>query len=124
MRPLEREILEYLQPTCGGDPIQFVGLGIYDFQLAYCPIRSIKTMEKAVFSLRNIRYVWEEGPSEIPVWLLIGQTPSAFEIASPFALRMNLVSGDWVEFYCDDSPYEKLIIDFGPKDDVIVMEVY
>ncbi len=123
MRPLEPEILEHLMPTCGGDTIHFIGLGIYDFQLAYSTI-SVQTMERAVFSLRNVKYVWEEGPSEIPVWLLIGQTPSGFEITSPFALRMNLVSGDWVEFYCDARPYEALRIHFGPKDGAIVMEIY
>lgn len=124
MRPLEPEILEHLRPTCRGDPIHFIGLGAYDFQVAYSTVRRIQAMEKAVFSLRGVKYVWEEGPSEIPVWLLIGQTPSDFEIVSPFALRMHLMSGDWIEFYCNDSPYEALIIDFGPRGDAIFMKIY
>lgn len=81
-------------------------------------------MEKAVFSLRGNTYTWEEGPTDIPVWLLVGQIPTSFEITSPFALRMNLASEDWVEFYCDDSPYEALIIDLGAEDGSIVLEIF
>lgn len=124
MRPLEPGVLDHLMPTCGGDPIHFVGLGIYDFQVAYSTVRRLQTMTKAVFSLRGTTYVWEEGPSEIPVWLLVGQTPSGFELASAFSLRMSLASGDWVEFHCDDGPNEALIIEFASEDNAIVMAVY
>lgn len=124
MRPLEPDILEHLKPTCDGEPIHFVGLGIYDFQVGYSSVRRIQTTAKVVCSLQGQTFAWEEGPSNMPVWLLVGQTPSSFELTSPYALRMNLASGDWVEFYCDDSPYEALIIDFGIKDGAIVMEIY
>lgn len=124
MRSLNPELLEFLTPTCDGGPIHFIGLGDYDFHIAYSTVRRIQTMVKAKFLLQGVKYVWEGGPTEIPVWLLIGQTPSNFEISSPFALRMNLTSGDWIEFYCDESSYEALIIDLGLKDGVIAMEVY
>jgi len=124
MRRLDETILDTLAPTCTGDPIHFVGLGAYDFQIGYADVQRLQTMEKAVFSIQGRTYEWEFGPCDVPAWLLVGQVPASFEITSPFALRLNLVSGDWLEFYCDDSPYETLIIDLGMKDGMLWLEIF
>lgn len=123
MRPLNPEIIGHLNPTCDGEPIHHIGLGAFDFQLSYSKFR-IQTMERAVFSIDGRTYDWQDGPSSIPVWLLINQTPESFELATQFALRMKLKSDDWVEFYCDHSPYETLIIDFGMRDRAQVLEIF
>lgn len=124
MRRFEPDILVHLNKECNRDPIHFVGLGAYDFQLAFAGIESVKTREKAVFSISGKTYSWEEGPADVPVWLLIGQTPLSFELGTPFALRMNLDSGDYVEFHTEESQCESTIIYFGKSGDAEVMEVF
>ena len=124
MRTFDDTILVPLNAICRKDPIHFVGLGAYDFQLSFGDINRIMTKEKAVFSLRGTVYSWEEGPADIPVWLLIGQTPERFELGSPLALRLCLDSGDYVEFHTTEEPFEAVIIDFGGQDGALVMEIY
>jgi hypothetical protein len=124
MRKFDNDILPHLNQECKGEAIHFVGLGAYDFQLSFGGLVRIQTMEKAAFSLNNRQFTWEEGPNEIPVWLLIGQTPESFELPTLLTLRMNLRSGDYVDFFTDESPYEAVIIEFTPQGDSRVMEIY
>lgn len=125
MRSLESKIVEYLSPTCDGEPIHAILLGMFDFQISYSIIERIQAMNKVAFSLREKNYVWNGGLCEAPVWLLVGQVPKSFEIITKFTLRMNLASGDYVDFFCDDSPFEDLIIDFGINEDgARVMEIF
>ncbi|MEO1019657.1 MAG: hypothetical protein AAFY56_18490 [Pseudomonadota bacterium] len=118
------DILDRLNKVCKNEPIHFIGLGAYDFQLSFEGIDRIQTMEKAVFSFGGDHYTWEEGPANIPVWLLIGQIPTKFELPTPLVLRMNLVSGDYVEFYTAEHKYEATVIDFGLQDDMRIIEIY
>jgi hypothetical protein len=124
MRCFDPQILPHLNAECNGDPIYHIGLGDYNFQLSFAGVERIQTNEKAVFSIRGKLYSWEDGPTDIPVWMLVGQMPTGFALESPYALRMNLASGDYVEFYTDDCPYEVVVIDFGIRDNARVMEVY
>jgi hypothetical protein len=124
MRCFDPQILIHLNAECSGDPIHHIGLGDYSFQLAFAGVERIQAMEKAVFSIHGKIYTWEDGPSDIPVWVLVGQIPTGFALASSHALRMNLASGDYVEFYTDESPYEVVMIDFGIRGDARVMEIY
>jgi hypothetical protein len=124
MRPFNTDLLDHLNVECNGDPIHFLGLGVHCFQLAFSSIAGIQTMTKAVFSLRGKIYSWEAGPSDIPVWLLVGQTPTHFELPTVLALRLNLASGDYVEFHTDERPYEAVIIDFGKRMNAAVMEIF
>ena len=122
MRKYDREILDQLNNGFTGEPIQFVGLGAHDFQVSF-GVR-IQNETKVVFSLRGNSYSWEEGPTDIPAWLLIGQIPERFELPTDFVLRMCLASGDYVEFHTDEQLYESTTIDFGERDGVQVMEIY
>ncbi len=123
MREFDSSVLEYLNKLCNGDCIEDIGLGIYNFSISFNRIRSINTMLKASFFIEGHNYSWEEGPSSIPVWLIIGQIPKHFELPSPFALRMCLLSGDYVEFYTDVSPYESTTIEII-GDDGIMLDVF
>ena len=124
MRCFDLQTLILLNAECNGDPIHHIGLGDYDFQLAFAGVERIQAMLKAVFSIRGTIYTWEDGPSDTPVWMLVGQIPTGFTLASSYALSMNLASGDYVEFYTDESPYEVVIIDFGIRGDARLMDIY
>jgi len=123
MRAFDPIILEYLKPECGRDPIHFIGLGFFDFQIAVNNVR-LQSTEKMKFQIDQFEYVWVEGPSETPVWRLVGQTAKSFELRDNFTLRMSLESGDFLEFVVSEEPYESLIIDFGTQDGKRVVEVY
>jgi hypothetical protein len=125
MRPFDAHILEILNRGCDDSPIETISLGIHDF--AVCPSGgpSIMTRFKAVFYLKGRSHVWEEGPTDIPVWLLAGQVPVRFDLPTPFALRMHLASGDHVEFHTTERNIEATIFDFGTREDgAHVMEIY
>lgn len=124
MKRFDPERLNHLNRECNGEPVYFVGMGAYDFQLSFANIDRIQTKVKAVFSIRGNQYFWAEGPADTPIGLLVNQIPVKFELPTPFALRMNFASGDFVEFYTDEDPYEAVIIDFGTREDARMMEIY
>lgn len=124
MRAFDNNILEHLNGSCQGEAISFVGLGAYDFQLTYPSISRLQATFKVVFSLQGKTYTWQEGASAAPVWLLIGQIPTQFTIPSPYILRMNLQSGDWVEFHSEESPYECMAVEIGPAGDTFIAEYF
>jgi hypothetical protein len=105
MRLYNEAFLSELGPALGGDPISFIGLGAYDFQLASGKLH-IQNMLRVDFCLQGVEYTWESGPCACPAWLLIGQTLADAVLESPTALRLILASGDWVRLHTDDSAYE------------------
>lgn len=124
MRAFSEEIVKLLDAQCNGDAIHFVGLGSFDFQVAFSGLRRIQTTTKAGFLLRGSAYEWHNGPTDLPVWLIIGQVPLRFERPTTLTLRMCLASGDHVDFFTDESGYEAALIEFEHRDDGVVMEVF
>jgi len=124
VRAFNEQIVKLLNDECNGEPIHFVGLGGFDFQVAFGAVRRIQTETRAEFFLRGRAYEWNEGPTELPVWLVIGQVPQRFELPTSLILRMCLASGDFVDFFTDEEPYEAAIVEFEPRGDGIVMEVF
>ena len=124
MKKFDTGILDALNKECRGEPINFVGLGAHNFQLSFGGLQQIQTEEKAAFLLNEKSYTWSEGPTEVPVWLLVGQTPISFRLPDPFTLRMCLKSGDFVEFYTAQHEYESTVINFGEKEGMRVVKVF
>ena len=124
MRKFDPEILKYLNKECNGEPVHFVGLGIYDFQISFGYVNRLQTMEKAIFSINGEHYIWEEGPCDIPVWRLVGQVPSHFELPTLLALRLCFISNDFVEFHTAEHQWESTIIDLGFRDDIQQLDVF
>lgn len=124
MRAFNEEIVRLLDGQCNGEPIHFVGLGSFDFQVAFSGVRRIQTTTKAGFFLQGKSYEWDNGPTDLPVWLIIGQVPQRFELPTTLTLRMCLASGDYVDFFTDESRYEAAVVEFGARDDGVVMEVF
>jgi hypothetical protein len=123
MRAFVPEIIEHLAPECGGDPIHFVGLGMFDFQISFNNVR-LQSTEKMRFQIERAGYEWAEGPSDAPVWRLIGQVAKAFELRDRMTLRLNLQSGDFIEFVVSESPFESFLADFGMHNGKRVLEIY
>jgi hypothetical protein len=123
MRTFDDNIIDVLNHECSSDDVHYVGLGKYDFQLSFGYLR-LQTYHKAGFYLSGQLGIWEQGPSEIPVWKLVEQTPSSFELINPLTLRLNLASGDYVEFHSDEAPYEAVLIEKTSNSDADFMEVY
>lgn len=112
-----------MNPYCKGEEIHYVGLGRWDFQLAFGDLR-IRNEHKVSFVLDGSNYTWEEGPNSIPVWTLIGCIPESFSLDSPEVLTMHLRGGNSVFFYTEESPYECCIVEFPRKNNCDVMEVF
>lgn len=123
LRKFDSSVPKYLDKLCNGDPIESIGLGIYNFSISFGRIRSINAMLKVAFFLEGRTYEWEEGPTAIPVWMIIGQVPERFELPTPFVLRMWLASGDYVDFYTDENPYEATTIEIM-GDGVTMLDVF
>ena len=124
MRAFDASIAELLNGECNSEAIHFVGLGLHDFQMSFGKVRRIQSEYKVAFCIRGKTAIWHEAPLAIPVWTLLGQTPLSFVVSDSLILRMNLDSGDHVEFHPDEGPYESLIVELSGKDEAIVMEVY
>jgi len=119
MHLFKQEITALINPYCKGEEIHYVGLGRWDFQLSFDSLR-IQNQRKVRFILKDKKYVWEEGPNEIPVWMLVGQIPENFILDSSDVLTMHLRGGDTVSFYTEESPYECCIVEFSNN----VLEVF
>ena len=125
MRQFDSQIVQYLNGKLDGEPIHYIGLGLFDFQVSFGSIRSIQGEEEVRFFINNTQYTWKEGPCDIPVWLLAGQIPVKFELQSPLVLRINLASGDYIDFVTSESPYESVVIRPTPTTpDECVLEVF
>lgn len=124
IRPIDPKILEHLNSTCDDQPVHFVGLGPHDFQISYSRVRRIQSQSRINFYLEKELFTWEDGPTRIPAWSLVGQTPLSYELTTPYSLKLNFASGDWIEFFTEDSPYEDLVIDFGEENGSTKIEVF
>ena len=123
MRAFDENIIEALNEHCGSDDVDFVGLGKYDFQLSFGYLR-LQGFHKVGFSIGGKYDVWEEGPSEIPVWKLAGQIPVRFKQLDLLTLKLEFETGDYIEFHSDEGPYEAVLIEIAGKGDADFLEVY
>ncbi|MFO1017572.1 MAG: hypothetical protein U1E03_08250 [Hyphomonadaceae bacterium] len=112
MRLFDQKIVDLLREEIGAEPIFFVGLGAFDFQIAFGNLKRVQNMQKVEFSIAGDNYTWEEGASATPVWLLINQIPVAVDLESSEVLRMSFASGDQVRFHTEDGPYESQIFEW------------
>lgn len=125
MRAFDQRILDLLRSEVGTEPIFFVGLGAFDFQIAFGNLKRVQNMQKVDFNLAGESYTWEEGASATPAWLLINQIPVRVELDSPSSLRMSFASGDWIRFHTEESPYECQIFEWTTlNQDGSSMEMY
>jgi len=125
MRAFDQKILDLLRNEVGAEPIFFVGLGAFDFQIAFGNLKRVQNLQKVDFSLAGQDYTWEEGASATPAWLLINQTPITVELESSLSIRMSFASGDWVRFHTEESPYECQIFEWTTLNrDGIGIEIY
>lgn len=124
MRLFDQDFVDLLNTKCTGEEIHFIGLGQFDFQLSFGPLRGMRNTLKIEFSIEKQIYIWKEGPCDIPVWRLIGQVPTAFSLITPDQLRMNLQDGNYVTFFTNEDPYENHIAEFTPVDGAIPMEIF
>lgn len=124
MHPIDPKIIERLNLTCGDEPIRFIGLGAHDFQIGYASVRRLQSLFRIAFFIKGINYTWNDSPLDLPIWLLIGQVPSSFELTSSHSIKMKLESGDWLEFFTEDSAYEDLIIEFCTENNKLELSVF
>ncbi|MDM7983149.1 MAG: hypothetical protein QUV02_01770 [Maricaulis sp.] len=124
MRPFEERILADLTRAFASEPIHFVGLGAFDFQLSCGGVKRLHAMNSVQFRLADQVYNWSDGPCDIPVWRLINQTVECVELPSPHKLRLGLKSGDYVEVTSTLDPYEDVLIDFGTHDGAQILDIY
>lgn len=124
MKTFDANILETLNKECNGVGVHYIGLGTYDFQISFGNLDRIRTMEKAVFSIRGRHYSWTKSPSKIPFGLLLEQVPTHFELSNLQVIRMCFKSGDFVESHTAESAHESVVIDLGVRGDIHVIEVF
>lgn len=124
MQLFEERIIQPLNDECNGDPIHFVGLGSADFQLSFGNLERIQNEEQVEFCFSGANYTWKHEPTDAPVWLLIGQVPTNFQLLSNTTLRMWLASGDYVGFFTAEHKYESTVIHFGQREGINLTEVF
>ena len=110
VRPISADIVNKLRSKALGEPIHYVGLGAHDFQFAYGEF-NVRSENRVTFKIGGVDYDWTEAPIEAPVWKLIEQKVVGVEERSTEALKFVLSSGDEVEVWTDDSPYEAVIVE-------------
>ncbi|HMT22627.1 MAG TPA: hypothetical protein PKE20_15515 [Promineifilum sp.] len=112
LKQFDSTIVHEFGAACDGTAIYFVGLGMHDFQLAFAQLH-LSATERVVFSISRRSYEWIGGPNEAPVWLLVGQTPTGVSLVNPNCLRLCLTSGDFIELFSKQGPYESLVVKIG-----------
>ncbi|WP_346898437.1 hypothetical protein [uncultured Roseibium sp.] len=125
MKAFDNEIAGTLTNLGAGDIVETMQIGLWDLQVAVPMIGSISTAVKSTISISGKKYEWsDDTPNSAPYGLLVGQEIASFELTDPYVLRMNLKSGDYVEFYSDESQYEAVVIHMGMKDGCHLMEIF
>jgi hypothetical protein len=110
VRPISADIASTLNLKSLGEPIYYVGLGSHDFQFAYGEF-NVRSENRVTFKIDGNGYDWTEEPIEAPVWKLIEQKVVRVEARSSEALRFVLSSGDEIEAWTDDGPYESVVVE-------------
>jgi hypothetical protein len=113
MHVYDDKIVAALQAEMGKEPIYHIGLGAFDFQFAFGNLVRVQNMLRVDFCLNDVEYTWKNGPTSIPVWLLIGQVPSAATLESATALKIRFIGGDWLRLHTDEGPYESQIFEWS-----------
>ena len=110
VRPISAEIVSKLSSIGLGEPIYYVSLGAHDFQFAHGDF-SVRSENRVTFKIGGASYEWTEKPIEAPVWKLVEQKVIRVEAPSDKALKFVLSTGDEIEAWTDDGPYEAVIVE-------------
>ena len=124
MRLFDQDIVDLLNSQCDGEKIHYVGLGQFDFQLAFGRVEGMQNTLKVTFSINGTSYLWEQTPCNAPVWLIIGKIPERFSLVAPDQICMMLKGGDEINFFTSEEPYESHTVNLPSEDSCFVMEVY
>ena len=112
MTPFTDEIVERLNSLCGKDRLRWVHLGEANFDFSFEGIENFGCFTTVKFFIGGSSFVWDDGPIDAPIWLLVGQTPEKFELLDELTLRLSLTSGDHLDISTDRSPYEAVVVHF------------
>lgn len=125
MKAFDNEIAGTLTNLGAGDIVETIMINLWNLQVVVPAIGTISATVKSTISIAGKKYEWsDDAPNSAPYGMLVGQEIASFELTDPYVLRMNLKSGDYVEFYSDESQYETVVIHMGMKDGCIVMEIF
>ncbi len=126
MRLFDQDFCDLLNKELCGDEIYSVYLGRYFFRVEFFEDINIRNMEKVVFRIdrRNFEGTGDKDPVDAPVWRLIGQQAKRFLLVSETILRMELESGDFIDFYTAQSQHESHIVEFPDQGEAFVMEIF
>ena len=125
VRAFTSDVVDFLNDHCADDEISSVGLGKYNLSVAFdAKLPTIRAESKAAFRISGAEFDWSGEPIAAPVWKLVGQQVDKFEFKSDLVLRLHLKSGDYLDFHTDEGPYEAVIMDFGSRDNALVMEIF
>ncbi len=117
------EIVEILRKELADLYIDSVLLSSCGIGFQFCDI-NIHCYEKVFACINGEVYEWDDSPNEAPWGNLVRQQFFKINLTSPKLLKIILKSGDYIEIETVESQYESVIIDFPPKDEKIVMEIF
>ncbi|MEB8434405.1 hypothetical protein OO007_19355 [Cocleimonas sp. KMM 6892] len=83
--------------------------------------------ERSLLSVSNKKHTWDcddPNPNNGPWGLLLRQLAINAFLKSPKILCIQFESGDYLDIETAEGQYESVIIEFPPKGESIVMEVF
>lgn len=123
MKLFNHSIVKLLQQYVVGEHIDSVVLATYGFDLRIGDA-SIGCHERVSMRIGGKYFSCEDFPCSGPWGLLVRQVVKNVSLQSPTVVRLEMVSGDFIELETTESQYESLVINLSPKGDALVMEVY
>jgi hypothetical protein len=123
MKLFDHAIVDLLQQYVVGEHVDSVVLATYGFDLRIGDA-SIGCFERVSMRIGGKVFSCEAFPCSGPWGLLVRQVVKNVSLQSPTIVRLEMVSGDFVELETAENQYESLVINLPPKGEAFVVEVY
>jgi hypothetical protein len=123
LKLFDSTIVEVLESHVVGAHVESVLLADYSFVLAIgdtsiaCYERVNARIQGHDLSCLNAPYAGSWG-------LLVRQVVRRVALQSPQVIRLEMASGDFIDFETAESLYESVVVTLPPKNETLVMEIY
>lgn len=123
MKLFDHSIVELLQQYAVGEHVAAVVLATYGLDLRIGDA-SIGCYERVSASIGGDHFSCAGFPCAGPWGLLVGQVVKHVSLQSPTVVRLDMLSGDFIEIETAESDYESVVINLPPQGEALVMEIY
>ncbi len=123
MKLFDHSVVELLNQYVVGEHVDSVVLAAHSFDLRIGDA-TIGCYERVNISVEGKDFSCVDFPCPGPWGMLVRQIAKSVSLQSPEVIRLEMISGDFIELSTSESQYESLVINLPPIGEALVMEIY